>query len=271
MERLFILARSDFMDSARERQLFVLAVLFGLCGLGIGYLTGSQFAVTGPALATQLLGLFAFLAPLTAILLSYNVIVGKRTSGELTVLLGLPFSRAEVVLGTAIGRFGILGALTVVGAVVGAIATALFGGSVAPIQLAGAVGATLALSLAFVALSVGISASTRNTTRASGLAFGAFLLFVFRLWDGIPVLLNIVFERYASWTIPSAAIDLYLQLAPHAAVRNLVQAVDPSLASAFAASVSVAPGGPVLGVLVLGGWIAGPLLVGYARFANADL
>jgi len=99
------IARKDVGDARRGRQLYYLAGLFGLLGLAIGYVIGRNPGTVDPdALAFALLNVFAFLAPIAALTISQADIVRKRTTGELSVLLSLPFSRRSVVGGRPIER-----------------------------------------------------------------------------------------------------------------------------------------------------------------------
>ncbi|MFB6075304.1 MAG: ABC transporter permease subunit [Haloarculaceae archaeon] len=270
MSRLLLFATKDFRDSLRDNQLYYTASLFLLVALALGYVVGSN-RMPAQALPMTLLGALLFLGPLAAIVVSYNDIVGKRASGELTVLLGLPFSRRQVVLGTFLGRFAVLGVLTAAAVVTAAVIALIVGGGLAADLLVLALLAALLVALAFVAIAVGISANTRNTTRAAGLAFGAFLLFVVRLWDAVPGIVNFALAQFGARPLPVGVVDVYHNLTPQAGVRNLLAAGRPVLELAFSSTVTGPTMGPLVGLLVLLAWIVLPVALGYWRFDDADL
>lgn len=270
MSRLLLLARKDFSDSLRDNQLYYAGGFFVLIALGIGYFVGSN-PMAGLALPFFLLSLLLFLGPLIAITLSYNAIVGKRSSGELTVLLGLPFSRREVVLGTFLGRFAVVAVLSVVAIVVAGGLAAILGNAPNLGGLAWTTLAALLIAMAYVGMAVGVSANTRSTTRAATLAFGAFLLFVVRLWAGLPGVVNFGLDYLGFDRLPPSLVDVYHNLTPEAAVRNLLSDAPVAVEAALGAATNAQPMGPNMGLFVLLLWIVGPVALGYYRFANADI
>jgi ABC-2 type transport system permease protein len=271
MGRTLLAAKADFMDSVRSRVLHSTAILFALVAALIAYIIapGSQGGV--PVFPSTLLGMVLLLGPLVGIYISYDVLVAKRHTGELKVLLGLPFSRGELVLGSLLGRSLVLSVLTVTAVAAAFLVSLVTHGlpnltSILVVLLLG-----IAMSVVFVSVSVGISANSRTTSRAAGLAFLVFLLFVFRVWDLLPTLVNTILNQLSAPTIPQSAVDVYLQLTPHAGLRNLIQPVVPELAAGFQPFVSAPPTSPLLGLGVVLAWGLGPLLLGYLRFSRADL
>ncbi|MEF8813902.1 MAG: ABC transporter permease subunit [Halovenus sp.] len=263
-------ARKDVGDAIRGRQLHLLVGFFLFVGLVIGY------AATG-FLGGILVLLLAFLAPLVGLAFTQQSIVGKRSSHELTVLLGLPFSRRDVVVGTLLGRAVLLAAALVsiyVGTTVGAVVS----GTAVEIELfVVGLGLSLALGLIFVSIALGISTATRSTTLASLGAFGAYLLFVFQLWgllpDGVRYLLN---GFSLSGDRPTWAL-VFEQLSPFAAVRNATAGVSAELADSFPVVARAVPEDPPVymepwaGVLIAVVWFLVPVGLGYLQFARSDL
>lgn len=271
MRRLVISARKDFMDSVRSRQLYLIVILFAIFGAGVGYFIapGQQAGIS--VVAAALLAMIMFLGPLTGIYISYDVLVAKRNSGEMKVLLGLPFSRADLVAGALCGRSVLLAVMVSAAFVMGALTNTMVHGIPGIVPLAGALLVGLAITLVFVSISVGISANARNNSRAAGLAFLVFALFIFRVWDLLPTIINTALNQLSAPLLPNSVVNLYLQATPHAGLRNLVQPVFPELAAGFQPFVSVQPLSPLFGVVVVLLWGIGPLLVGYFRFGRADI
>lgn len=276
--RLGLLARKDYRDAMRERQLYYLGTVFALIGLGIGYLAGSSGVLSGDDLSEGILLANLFLAPLATLILSHDGVSAKLTDGELTVLLGLPFSRSDVVLGTAIGRFAVVATMVVANVVVASIVSSVLGTVPEMGTLLAGTAAVLVLTLVFTGLAVGFSALARTTTQSTVAAFGVFVLFVFRFWEAVPAFLNVVLDYLDAPTIPSEAIDVYVSVVPYAAARNAFEPISRPVAgilSSFAAgSVPASPAAyehPVFAALLVVAWIGGPLALGYAVFDRKDL
>ncbi|QSG06186.1 ABC transporter permease subunit [Halapricum desulfuricans] len=279
MNRLLQIARKDFVDAVRDRQLYVLGALFLLIGLGIGYLAGSN-AENASAVDVPRVGItaMAFLGSIAAISMSYNQIVGKRASGELRVLLSLPFSRTEVVYGTFLGRLALVVALTTGSILVASGLAAALGAPVSATALLAALVVAGALMAVFVSLSVGLSAGSTDTTRAAAGAFGLFIVFLFRLWEGVPNAVRYVLNGFSFPSGPAPTwATLWRHLQPMAAVRNALAGVEPDLTVAF---VAYAPGipdnepyfvEPWFGAAVALAWIVLPVTLGYLKLRAADL
>jgi ABC-2 type transport system permease protein len=268
--RLLQIARKDVGDSIRSRNLHALVVLFALIGGALAYFVDADFA-------ELLMLLLAFLAPLLGLMYAYNSLVGKRDSGELTVLLGLPFSRLEVFVGTFLGRSVVLATVVASGYVMTAVGATVPGKPVDATPFVVGLALMIILGMVFVALAVGFSAATRNTTAASVYAFGMYLLFVFQLWrllpDGVLYVLNdFAFpENRPEWAL------VFEQLSPFAAVRNITAGIAPDLAGPFPVVAAAVPSNPPtymepwFATVVILVWILLPLLGGYTLFARSDL
>jgi len=264
------LARKDFDDAVRARHLHLVVLMFGLIGVLIGYIqTGA------PALAA-FLGL-AFLVPIVAIAFTQQAIVGKRETHELSVLLGLPFSRLDVVIGTYLGRASLVVA-TVASTYLGVAVIAPLRGQtpdpgtvVVGFVLAGVVG------LIFVSISLGISAATGSTTVASVGGFLTFFLFAFQLWTLIPDAVRYVVNGFELPSSDPTWALVFEQLSPYAAVRNVAVPVASDLADAFPIVGSAVPDDPPLymeppvAALVILVWLVLPVVLGYRSFQRTDL
>jgi len=273
------IARKDFDDSRRERQLYYLFALFALVGLGIGYFIGDNGAMAeAQLLPFVLLNVFGFLAPIVALTISQGDIVGKRATGELSVLLSLPFSRHAIVVGSFVGRVAIS---TIVLVVTFVLATGVATAMGAPLDAALIAGTFLlvwAIGVIFTAIALGISALTRSTTIAAGGSFGVFLLFVFQLWSVIPTGIRYLLNGLSIPTGPQPEwTAVFNQLSPFAGLRNLSHPVFPELLGGFPlapGSVGASPPWyqePVFAGFVVLAWIVLPLAIGFWRFQTTDL
>ncbi|ELY95758.1 ABC transporter [Natrialba hulunbeirensis JCM 10989] len=277
VERLLLFAREDIQDSVRERQAHLLIAMFALVGGGLAYAAGQQvqrwanregdFVVE---LMPQLLGPLMFLVPLVALGVVAPAIVEKRSTGALTVLLSLPFSRWVVVLGTLIGRLVVITTAALAAIAIAIPIAALFGVSVDPAQVAAGVFAVVLLTVTFTAIAVSISAVSQTSTRASFAAIFAYVLFVFQLWSIIPIYVLSGFEMPE--TTPAWG-EVLAALNPMAAFSNLLAAI-PELADIGIHGTAENPAvyeQPAVALVILLAWIAVPIGASYLRFRTADL
>lgn len=268
------LAATDVRDGLRERTLYAVVGVFVLLGGGIGYLYGNSpgQAASGIGLAAPLVFLYLVFLPLTALSITYESVVGKRADGSLKLLLGLPYSRADVVAGTYLGRYAVVLAAALAGLVAAHLVALAMGAPVDVALGAGLFGLLTLLALAFVGLAIGLSTVTRSTTRAAAGAFGLFLL-AFGLWDLLVQALVYVASGFRGPGSTPEWANVVANLNPLTAYRNAVAGVFPRLAD------NVLSGGgasafyeePGFAVLVLVAWGVLVPLGGYLRFRGADL
>jgi ABC-2 type transport system permease protein len=278
---LRLVAVKDVRDAVRERELHVLLALFLAVGLGVGYFftTSDPEADATAGFVVSTAVLLSFLVPLAALSVSQASLVGKRIRGELKVMLGLPFSRAELVGGTFLGRTAVVLSALLAAAVPAFVLATLTGARVGVVGYGLSVLADAVLAVAFVSIAVGISASARDTTRSSAAAFGVFLLFVFRVWDLLPSGVVYVLNGFSSPGTTPEWVIAFGQVDPLTAYGNVVAGLIPAARESLAllGVGGAGPGGPAVyetpwfAAAVLAVWIVVPLALGYRRFEGTDL
>ncbi|MFC4989810.1 ABC transporter permease subunit [Saliphagus infecundisoli] len=266
------LAYKDLHDASRSRTLWLLValliVVFGGYTVGHGYLGEETF----PAFVAGLAGVVGVFLPVLSLLIGYKSVVHERTSGSLHLTLSFPHSRSDLVVGTLVGRSLVLLAPTLLAlALAGVGGVVLYGteGTVAyPLFLA----ASALYGLAFVGVAVGLSLSTTADRWITFGALGGYLLLV-QLWDNLHSLTLLVLHRFefaVLTDIPDWAL-LFRLIKPSESYYRLLRAgFDVSLAGRYVGDVPVYVGW-WMALVILVGWIAVPLAVGYRRFRAADL
>ncbi|MFC7046335.1 ABC transporter permease [Halobacteriaceae archaeon GCM10025711] len=262
-----VVARKDFADAVRSRMLWSITAIFTVMIAGTVVLP--QFIPETEPTAAMGLGIAAefagMLVPITALVAAYLAIAGERESGSIKLLLGLPPSRGEVVVGKLVGRAGVVALAVLASFAVAGVATAGLYGSLPVTEFLLVTGLTLFLGVTFVSVAIGISSATSTRSRAMTFAVGVYLV-VSLLWDLIPQ-------------------GLYLALVggfptpPHPEWFLVIQRLSPS--SAYSAGVAaslipeVATGPAYLGLpftlAVMTAWTLVPLALGYLWFRRADL
>ena len=291
-------ARKDFQDSIRSWWLWGLSALFVVFYTVPAYFfyreigrtvveQGEEIAST--AFIDVMASINAFFIPIIAIVIAYAAIAGERDSGTLKLLLSLPHSRRDVVLGKVIGRSAVIVIPAILGLGASAIVFVLTpvtfeAGEYAAFTLLSAV-----LGVIFVAIAVGISAAARTSRRAMIGTVGVYVLFTLfwgRFASGIARLAN---EYTSASTETVVQLQLFVLLInPSEAYQSLSAALwtDETL---FARASAFGGGGfqsqlyaqvleplpayfsnPAVVVLFLV-WLVVPPVLGYLAFREDDL
>ena len=273
-------AEKDFRDAIRSRLMIVVAVMFvAFTGGGIA-LGAAVFDSIGAEGAVAIITLVMLegsrvFIPLIALGIAFRSIAGERQSGSLKVLLSLPNSRLDVVLGKFLGRTAVVSVAIVLGFLSLLIASALsFSGDLDVLGLVGFMLAALLLAVVFVSIAVSLSAFTDSTFGAAVGAGGLFVLFQFA-WRGVVFLLRYVANGFETPTTETPEWAEVLQsvnpmqgwqTSADWLITKLAESSETSQESADAFYLE-----PWFGFVVLALWIVLPLVVGYLRFESADL
>ncbi|WP_158056344.1 ABC transporter permease subunit [Halorussus halophilus] len=278
-----VVARKDFEDAVRSKMLWSIILLFVLATAGTIAALDQVLELDADG-ATQLLTLPAgLIIPISALVAAYLAIAGERESGSIKILLGLPHTRRDVVVGKLLGRAGVVAAAVVVAfAVTGVVLAALYG-TVSFGQFVMLTLLTVLFGTTFVGIAVGISATSASRSRAMASAVGVFVLFQI-LWDYVPAAIYYVAEG----TIPGvgklpAWYYLLVTLNPknaYTTASDLFLTGGAMAAANGGQSMTMADRviGEVpfyleswFGLVVLAIWLVVPVALGYLAFERADV
>lgn len=181
-------ARKDFRDAVRSRWLWVLSALSILVFAGAAI--GRLYVGAGPQQSSGVLQGFLFflkqgtaiLIPLTALVVAYGSITRERESGTVKLLLSLPHSRDDVVLGKFIGRSGVVALPVLIGFLVALLALLPAASGLDIFVYVQFALLTALLGVVFVGIAVGVSAAARTNQQALVGAGGLFAVFWF-IWN----------------------------------------------------------------------------------------
>ena len=176
------LAGKEFRDRMRNRWVLAVALVFAVFSLVITYFGGAQQGQVGlrsiEFTIASLVSLVIYLIPLIALLLGFDAIVGERERGSLDLLLALPITRFELLVGKYLGLAAALTLSTVVGFALDAVLLYRQFGWPGLYHYLGFMVSSVLLGLAFLSLAMLLSVLTRERTRASGLAIALWFGFV---------------------------------------------------------------------------------------------
>ncbi len=177
-----IIAAKEFRDRIRNRWVLAVSVVFTAFALVIAYFGAAQQGAVGfrniEVTIASLVSLVIYLLPLIALILGFDAIVGERERGSLDLLLSMPLTRFELLLGKFLGLSAALASSTVVG--FGLVGLLL--GAKMPLEAwyhyAGFILSSVLLGMAFLSLAVTISVFATDRARASGGAIAMWFFFV---------------------------------------------------------------------------------------------
>lgn len=263
-----VVAAKEWRDRLRNRWVLVVALLFAVFALAIAYFGAAQQGEVGfksmDATIASLSSLVIYLVPLIALILGYDAIVGERERGTLELLLSMPVTRLEVLLGKYLGLAAALTSATAIG----------FGAGLLPLgsqltvaegwRYAQFVASAVLMGLAFLSIAMLVSVGTRDRVRASGVALGLWFLLVLvydLLLMGVMVL--------SQGSLDSGVFAALLMLNP-ADVFRLLNVFSSDQAQAMYGLATVMPAGwthPAVLAGVMLAWIVLPFSIALRRFS----
>ncbi|WP_290809918.1 ABC transporter permease subunit [Halovivax sp.] len=282
-------AKKDFQDGIRSKLLWGLVALFVLSIAGFSLIASRGATSPGEdeLFLIGVLGVSAVLAitiliPLTGLVVSIKSIVRERELGSIKVLLSLPHTRGEVIVGKFIGRSGLLTAAILSGFVPAALIVLVHFGTLPVYEYVAFVLVTLLFGTVFVAVGIGMSSLVSTETRANVAGFGFFILLYF--WDSIFGWINgqlglfsgdaerLVFRFdlfVVFWDSLMALLSIRYDEIPNASAVAYGETFQTDLAGEAASQPFYLQHWFAFVILAL--WIAVPLAIGYRRFERTDL
>src|SRR3546814_6124029 len=162
-----ILARKEFRERIRNRWVLAVTLVFAVFALAIAYFGAAQQGAVGVrgigVTIASLVSLVIYLVPLIALILGFDAIVGERERGSLDLLLSMPLTRLELLLGKFLGLSAALACATVLGF---GLAGALLAFSLPVAALYHYLGFILSavlLGMAFLSMAVAVSAFANDS------------------------------------------------------------------------------------------------------------
>ncbi|QCC58994.1 ABC transporter permease [Natrinema thermotolerans] len=195
-ESVRAVAKKDFQDSIRSWLFWGLSVFFfTLMAVLAGFLA---WANPDDFTTLDFIGTISqvtkLVIPLIALVLGWKSIAGERESGSIKVLLSLPHSRKDVLLGKLLGRTAVLSLSLIIGFLIAMVAVAFAVSEFSLPAYLGFLVMTLLYALAYMSIAVSLSSLTRSTTMAGAAMFGVFVLF-YIVWNSIQQALRLLMNR----------------------------------------------------------------------------
>lgn len=177
-----VLARKEFRDRTRNRWVLAITVIFAAFALLIAHFGAAQQGAVGfrgiEVTIASLVSLVIYLVPLIALMLGFDAVVGERERGSLDLLLSMPLTRVELLLGKYLGLAAALTCSTLAGFGVAGAVLAFHSPPSELFHFAGFIMSSVLLGMAFLSLAVMVSVLATDRGRASGAAIATWFLFV---------------------------------------------------------------------------------------------
>ena len=262
-----IVATKELRDRLRNRWVMGVALTFTTLALVIAYFGSAQQGSVGfhsiELTIASLVSLVIYLVPLIALMLGFDAIVGERERGSLGLLLSMPVSRSEILVGKYAGLAAALTASTVAGFGLVAVVLAADLDVAGFLQYLGFMGSSVLLGLAFLSLAVMVSVFATSRAGASGVTIGLWLFFV--LVFDLLILGGLVLS---SGGVAGDVVPYLLLLNPADVYRvlNIVSLDEVRTLNGLATVFPEALSSPALMLAMMVAWMAAPLAVAAWRF-----
>ncbi|ELY58899.1 ABC-2 type transporter [Natronococcus amylolyticus DSM 10524] len=301
LESVRAVAKKDFQDSVRSWLFWGLSLFFFtllVATTGVVSYFGEDIAAQG-ATTDVLVGFVSeitrLIIPLIALILGWKAIAGERESGSIKILLSLPHSRKDVLLGKLIGRSAVLSLSLTIGFVLAAAVVAVLLGGFDVGDYVGLLAVSILYGIAYTSIAVSLSSLTRSTTIAGAAMFGVFILF-YVVWNALTSVASLLAERgipffeTISYTTEMQGQEVELERLPdwvyfvvnldpgEAYGRTLTLVTDTDMIELQAQLNEEMFGGDLpfflqdwFALLILVFWIVVPIAVALYRFDRVDL
>lgn len=262
-----VIAGKEFRDRIRNRWVLAVALIFALFALAIAWFGAAQQGTVGfrgiDVTIASLVSLVVYLVPLIALILGYDAIIGEKERGSLDLLLAMPITRFEILLGKYLGLSAALASATALGFGAGVLALAAQLTARDVHHYLGFAGSAILMGMAFLSISMLVSVLSTDRIRASGTAIGLWFFFVL-LFD----LLLMGALVLSQGTLGSGVFGALLMLNP-ADVFRLLNVFSSEQVQNLYGLATVMPDhltNPAVLVAILLGWIVAPFMVAHWRF-----
>lgn len=267
--QILTLAAKELRDRMRNRWVLAVALVFTVFSLVITYFGGAAQGQLGlrsiEFTIASLVSLVIYLIPLIALLLGFDAIVGERERGSLDLLLSLPITRLELLLGKYLGLAAALTLSTLSGFALVALLLYKQFNWAGLYHYLGFMISSVLLGLAFLSLALLISVVARERTRSSGLAIALWFFFVL-VFD--LMLLGGLVATGGSYGGDAFAYLLLFNPADVFRILNVFSLEDVRTLYGLSSIVPAELGRPWLMGLVMVAWIVMPLGLANWRFKS---
>ncbi len=263
-------AEKEFLNARRDMRVIALSVIFTLLALGIAYFGSAPTGTLGlrgfDVTVASLVSLGVFIIPLVALLLGYDAVVGEEERGTMGLLLALPVTRTQVLLGKFLGLAGILTLSTTAGFGLAGILIGVAAGMDEVLSYLVFITTATLLGMAFLSMGLLLSTVSSEKSRA---VFGSIFIWLFFVAIYDLILLGLVVT--AKGALSTNVFAFLLALNPTDAFRilNLLRLEEMRTTLGLATLIPEAYSAAIFAA-ALAAWIILPLFAAVVLFNRKD-
>jgi Cu-processing system permease protein len=183
LRAVLLIAGKEFRDLWRSRWFAVMALAFTALSLALSVLGMAAMGLAGAAgfgrTTASLLNLVMLIVPLMGLVMGAMSLAGEREQGTLLALLAQPVTAGEVFMGKALGLSAALAAAVLGGYAASGLAILRAGGWSGLGGYLALAALTVGLGVVHVALGLWVSAASRRSASALGVAVLLWMIIVF--------------------------------------------------------------------------------------------
>lgn len=272
-----VIAKKEIMDNVRNLWIIIMTIIFAALTIAMSAL-GSYFTEGWQSLeitVALMMSIVQLLVPIIGLMIGYAAIVGEVEKGSMSMLISLPVSRLQIIIGKLMGLGGVLSFTILVGFGIAGVVIGLMAPNVNYVEYFIFIIATILVGLVY--LHVAFFFSTVFKKRSTALGGAIFLWFFFNMILPI-ILIGIAWGGAAFSDIVAGKVpDWYF----------IIELINPM--SVYTALVFLNIGGNTspdfsgfqlqypefyssgLMVLILLAWIIGFFALSHLRFKNKDV
>ena len=188
-----VVAKKEFRDALRSKGLWALSIVFTAFFVipfalayffDIGVRSGAEDIGMQVIISSIYLNIVTLFLPLVAIFAGYAAISKERTSGSLKLLLSLPHSRLDVIVGKVVGRCAVVGVPLAGALAITALAFIVSDVTFKPGLYVAFAMFSMVFALVMVAVAVSISGAVENSLYSiiGNMTYFVSITFFWNLW-----------------------------------------------------------------------------------------
>lgn len=177
------LARAEIRTLLSSWGVWLLALILPIWMFRPHYAAGESLGADLTVGYLQYLG--SLLVPLAVVFLGYATIAGERETGRIKMLLGLPMTRNDIIVGKAVGQGIGIGLPILVSVVIVTLIGLLRHGLFSPLRYIAVIGAAILYFGALVCIVVSISALFKRARQAAAVLVIGVVLVIELTWRAV--------------------------------------------------------------------------------------
>lgn len=184
MTRFLAIARAEMRILQRNRWLFMATLIMVMFALALTFAGSAPTGSLGVDMLTvsvaSMTTLSVYLAPLLALMISFDAVAGETDRGSLGLLLSYPAGRGEILMGKFAAHLAALAFAMLIGFGSAGAVAAYFGGAgpESLMALARLIATSILLGGVFLTFGYLVSSLASSATAAAGMSAGLWLVFV---------------------------------------------------------------------------------------------